>query len=292
MGGAVTASKPGWGSAVPTLIAVWRRLRALNPAVAVLELRMRMRGFRPFISLLAYTSLLALAALIYMLVAGQNSFRPDQSGTIGRDLFTVVSCVQLALVFLLLPGGAAGAIALEREKGTFELVRASLLRPVDIVTGKFAVLIAYGAILMASSLPLAAWCLLLGGIAPEEILLVYVHLVVTALWLVGLGLLFSAAMRRSIPAVVGTYGVILAMLGLPCLTVLLELAPSRHSWDHVIEYALAFWPATAPVSILMEEGPTGHWSPLTHWIIGTGAYFALACVLFPLAILVLRRRRV
>jgi ABC-type transport system involved in multi-copper enzyme maturation permease subunit len=191
--------------------ALYRAFR-LNPCVAVHELRMRMRGWRPFGVLLAYSCVAAGAVLIALIpiTLGQRYFGRELF-QVGRIAFATLAHTQLTLIMLILPAYAAGAIALEREKRTLEMLRVSLVTPFDVVTGKLVVVLAFGAVLLVSSLPVAAWCMMLGGVAPDEVFYSYSYLLTVALFVTGLGMLLSAFMRRSTGAVVATYGILIAI---------------------------------------------------------------------------------
>jgi hypothetical protein len=184
----------------------------LNPCVAVHELRMRMRGWRPFGVLLVYVCVAIGAVLIALipLTLGRRYFG-SEFFQIGRVAFATLAHTQLTLIMLILPAYAAGAIALEREKRTLEMLRATLVTPFDVVTGKLVVVLAFGATLLISSLPVAAWCMMLGGIAPEEVFYSYSFLLMAALFVTGLGIVFSTMMKRSTGAVVATYGILITL---------------------------------------------------------------------------------
>ena len=184
----------------------------LNPCVAVHELRLRMRGWRPFGVLLVYSCIATGAVLIALipLTLGRRYFGTEFF-QVGRIAFATLAHTQLTLIMLILPAYAAGAIALEREKRTLEMLRATLVTPFDVVTGKLVVVLAFGATLLISSLPVAAWCMMLGGIAPDEVFYAYSFLLTVALFVAALGMMCSAVMKRSMGAIVSTYGILIAL---------------------------------------------------------------------------------
>jgi ABC-2 type transport system permease protein len=217
--------------------ALYRLLR-FNPCVTAHELRMRMRGFRMFWVLFLYAGVAAAVFLITMWAAAwqhastsmpqaQRAPGALQPG-LGRTVLTVVSYVQLALVLLILPAYSAGAITMEREKRTLEMLRATLLSPFDVVTGKWLVVLGIGVVLLLSSLPVAAWCLALGGVAPEDLLLIYSYLLVVAAFASALGMFLSSVLRRSLGAIVWTYGALIALIVVPFIVVAIAAAgPGR-----------------------------------------------------------------
>jgi len=189
------------------------RLFRFNPCVTANELRMRMRGARPFLVLLFYALVAAAAVLLTLIpiTIERNMMYGPGRLEVGRLTFSVLAHTQLTLILLILPAYAAGAITMEREKRTLEMLRATLVTPTDVVSGKLLVIFAFALVLLLSSLPVAAWCMLLGGIAPDELFYAYTHLFVVAVFVSALGIFFSSFLSRSMGAIVLTYGTLIAL---------------------------------------------------------------------------------
>jgi ABC-2 type transport system permease protein len=189
------------------------RIFRFNPCVTMNELRMRMRGARPFLVLLFYALVAAAAvllALIPMIVHRQLMYGVERF-EVGRVTFSVLAHTQLTLILLILPAYSAGAITMEREKRTLEMLRVTLVTPTDVVSGKLLVIFAFSLVLLLSSLPVAAWCMLFGGIAPDELFYAYTHLFVVAVFVSALGIFFSSFLSRSMAAIVLTYGALIVL---------------------------------------------------------------------------------
>jgi len=174
--------------------------------------------------------------------------------------------VQLTLIFIALPAYAASTISGERERETLEMLRATLLSPWDVVTGKLLSVLAFGAILLGTTVPIAAWCLLLGGVSPTEVFRVYMLLLVTAWWVSSLGVLMSTHFSRAIGAIVATYG---AILGTGVLAALLIYA--GFAWmtiaTHGRSMAIGLVPAALVVAVPVEMTATVA-TVLAWWLIG------------------------
>ncbi|HUU53548.1 MAG TPA: hypothetical protein VMY87_01405 [Armatimonadota bacterium] len=188
------------------------RVFRFNSCVAMHELRLRTRGWRLFIVLLMYASVASAAVLITLIpLTLEGGTLGGGALETGRVTFAVLAHTQLTLILLILPAYAAGAITMEREKRTLEMLRATLVTPFDVVTGKLAVILAVGLVLLLTSLPVASWCILLGGIAPEEVFYTYSYLFAVAAFASALGMMCSARGKRSMGAVVGAYGALIAI---------------------------------------------------------------------------------
>jgi ABC-type transport system involved in multi-copper enzyme maturation permease subunit len=188
-------------------------------AVGSKELRGRMRGPRAFIGLTFYLALLAGFTLMIYLLAAQSAAsqaafgggNPYASASVGQAVFTVLLFLQVLLVVFLAPAATAGAISLEREKQTLDLLVATPVSTLGIVLGKLASALAFVFVLILASIPLTAVVFVFGGVGPEDILRGYVVLLVTALGFGSVGIVLSCLTRRTQSATVLTYLVVVVL---------------------------------------------------------------------------------
>ncbi len=209
-------------------------LRRFNPCVASHELRMRMRGPRPFWLLFAYSSLASATVLFALLIATVGFHSGSASTGVGAIAFHVLVYTQLVLLVVALPIDAAGAITMEREKRTLSMLRITLLSAGDVVGGKFVVIVALAAMFLGATVPIAAWCMLLGGVEPLSVLYAYSYLLAVAAVLAGGGLLVSVLVQRTIAAIAVAYFILLvALVGVPAVYAAACAATSGGSDLHV-----------------------------------------------------------
>ena len=131
-------------------------------AVGTKELRGRMRGRRAFIFLTFYLVVLAGFAWMMELIQeqrvnvgfGNGSF--FAAAQIGREVFIGLLMFQTLLVVFLAPAFTAGAISLEREKQTLDLLATTPICSLAIVLGKLASALTYVFLLILASIPLTA----------------------------------------------------------------------------------------------------------------------------------------
>ena len=187
-------------------------------AVGVKELRGRVRGRRAFVVLTFYLLFLAAFAWAWELVAErayvQNSTLQGASAAyasalVGQEVFGALVLVETLLVVFLAPAFTAGAISLEREKQTLDMLAATPISSLAIVVGKLLSALAYVFLLIAASIPLTAIVFVFGGVGPDDVVRAYAVLIVTALGLGSLGLFISAAMQRTQGATVVTFFTVL-----------------------------------------------------------------------------------
>lgn len=129
----------------------------------------------------------------------------------GRTLFAVLSAGFIGLVTLCAPSFTATAISMEKERETWELLWDSLLKPSEIIFGKFASGIGFSLILIFCSLPMMGICRI--GVSLEDVLLVYAIALVAAFFFGMLGVFFSAVCRNSYRALIFCYISIIALCG-------------------------------------------------------------------------------
>jgi ABC-type transport system involved in multi-copper enzyme maturation permease subunit len=205
-------------------------------AVGAKELRGRMRGRRAFVVVTVYLLLLSAFAFgIYTYLRQQADLgqmgptfpgfprepvpfpQPGFSGaaglaaTIGHALFSGLLIVETMLVLVLAPAFTSGAISLEREKQTLEMLVTTPLSRLGMVVGKLLSALVYVFLLIVASIPLASLVFVFGGVGPEDLIRGYVFLFALAFGMGAIGLFISALVRRTQTATVLTYVIVLAL---------------------------------------------------------------------------------
>ena len=189
-------------------------------AIGVKELRGRMRGRRAFIILTIYLTLLGGFALMVEKIM-EASFTTGFGGTnaaaspaIGQGIFAALLMLMTLQVVFLAGSSTAGAVSLEREKQTLELLVTTPISSLAIVIGKLLSALIYVFLLIAASIPLMAVVFVFGGVGPEDVLRGYIVLIVTALGLGSFGLLCSSIVKRTTASTAITiFGVLAITIG-------------------------------------------------------------------------------
>ena len=121
-----------------------------------------MRGRRAFVILTLYLLLLAGFALHGEPIIERATRRgfggsaAFASAAIGQEIFAALLMLETLLVVFLAPAFTAGAISLEREKQTLDLLITTPISSLAIVIGKLLSALTYVFILIVASLPLTA----------------------------------------------------------------------------------------------------------------------------------------
>jgi ABC-type transport system involved in multi-copper enzyme maturation permease subunit len=222
-------------------------------AIGVKELRGRMRGRRAFVILSLY--LLLLGGFTWMVeiimertystgFGGGNAFA---TAAVGQGIFAALVMLETLLVVFLAPMSTVGAISLEREKQTLEMLAATPISSAAIVVGKLVSALVYVWLLIAASIPFTAVVFVFGGVAPEDLVRSYLVLVVTALGFGAFGLFCSSIVKRTQAATAITiFGVLTLSIG--------------------TLFVIVFWQALATPTNVFQAGPVATTStgPITY----------------------------
>ena len=205
--------------ATPRLSPVVRTIGGIA-AIGVKELRGRIRGRRAFIILTIYLLLLGGFALMVERIMEASFLSPFSGASatagpaIGQGIFAALLMLMTLQVVFLAPSSTAGAISLEREKQTLELLVTTPISSLAIVIGKLLSALVYVFLLIAASIPLMAVVFVFGGVAPEDVIRGYIVLIVTALGLGSFGLLCSSLVKRTTASTAITiFGVLAITIG-------------------------------------------------------------------------------
>lgn len=127
------------------------------------------------------------------------------------QIFTLISCIEFMIIFLIVPILTSGAIAGEREKMTLDLLLTSRLNTFNIICGKMAYSITSVIFILISSFPVVAMVSNTGAIGIKEEWQIFLLIIVTAIYVASISIFFSTIMKKTISATIWTYGFLLIM---------------------------------------------------------------------------------
>jgi len=183
---------------------------SLENPVLQRELLVNLRSIRSFVLLFVYQALLG--AVVYFAWPQQArldlTVQPDDA----QRLVNLFFLGQYVLASMMAPSFAAGALTLEKEKHTYEMLLASPLWPSSIVMGKLLATLAQLAILIFASLPIVMLCLPLGGVSFYEVLAAYLGLILSVATFGMISVACSSYFSRSSASLVVSYLLILPLV--------------------------------------------------------------------------------
>jgi len=188
-----------------------RRLQwNLSFPVLMKEMRSRMRGIRAPILLFITTGLTVLVGLL--IIGMQWSSFSDGSGNnynnmaeIGKSLFIGLVILEGILCSLIAPALTAGAISIEREQQTLELLLLTRLSCTNIILGKLLSSLGFLLVVLLCSLPVWAISFLLGGTDPGQLFWSLAMIFVSVTFFGAIALYCSTRFAKTATAVAVAY---------------------------------------------------------------------------------------
>ena len=184
-------------------------MQLISNPVLLRELLVNLRKPRAFGLLLMYQVLLA--AVVYFAWPTDNVRLDLSDSSSSSVLVDLVFLGQYVLAALMAPSFAAGSIAGEKERMTYEMLLASPIRPESIVLGKLVAALTHLAILIFASLPIVMLCLPLGGVSFYEVLAAYLALIASVITFGMISVAAGSFFSRTSSALVVSYLMILPL---------------------------------------------------------------------------------
>ncbi|MEA0561730.1 ABC transporter permease [Lysinibacillus irui] len=226
--------------------------RFYNP-VLVKELKLRFRSFKSFSGLMFYLAVLCIFIAGFLLLTteftGKGFFRPDTSFM----MFAVLTILQMALVLFITPSLTAGAISSEREKQTLNILLTTTQSSTQIVVGKLLSSVAFLVLMLVAGLPLYSLVFLFGGVSPSQLISIFLFYLVTVVAIGSIGVMFSTITKRTIVAMIATYGSIIFLGGITAFFFFLTMA--FHQMGNAVgtstSFMTYFWASINPGALML-----------------------------------------
>lgn len=210
------------------------------------------------VSLVLFGFLLALSEDIFF---GRNA-SPDNLARFGEVFYRVIVVIELTAVLLAAPTATAGAVCLDRSRGTLEHVLVTDLSDSEIVLGKLGARLIPVLGLIAATLPVLAISTLLGGIDPLALVGLLAVTIGCAVVAGSLAMALSLRGRSTQEVLITTYMIMIGWIAAPVLLrfasylatgspggiAILDIRPWL-IWVH--PYVLAFAPYDAPGTVTL-----------------------------------------
>ena len=172
--------------------------------------------------------------------------------------FGTFGVMQLLAVLLIGPALAAGTIAQERERRTMEYLYTTPLSNLEIIVGKLGGRVLQILYFVLSGVPVLALAMLLGGIAPRNIVSLTAVTLSTILFVTAVSMAVSAWTAKARDAVIRAYLVFFCLWVLPLLAWTLSRSGRTYSWTaSIVEQIVIINPVMTFAMILDRRSPWG-----------------------------------
>lgn len=190
---------------------------------------------------LAVLVLLLLLTTLFVLGKWPDGTRAQgaQMGYLLRNMLSAAGLAQLGLGLFLLPGLAGTALSAERERGSYEMLRATLIGPWALLLGKAVNVLGLYLLLVTATLPVVGIVFFLIGVSWPQFLLQSLLVYASAAACVSVGLLCSARFARTVTSAIAGYIGMLCCMGVPFLfigLIVVLAAPDDWTAHHGIWY--------------------------------------------------------
>ncbi|GIP39640.1 hypothetical protein J31TS4_29200 [Paenibacillus sp. J31TS4] len=263
--------------------------RLINPVLEK-EFRLRMRSVKSIVAILSYLVAMALLAFGFLYVTmndyGMQAFNPERS----QMLFYFITGSQMVLICFMTPGLTAGVISGEREKQTLNILLTTRQSSASIILSKLAASLSFMVLIVIATLPLYSMVFLFGGVSPSELISVFLFFLFVMVMLGAVGVFFSTMFKKTMVAVILTYGFTVVIYGFTGLFAIF-LSAILPRGNMLAGYVLGTNPMGALLSLLNEDFSRevfGRASSLQIWHIFVPFYTLVTVLAILLSIRYLR----
>jgi ABC-2 type transport system permease protein len=267
----------------------WRQ-SLINPVLDK-EFRLRMRTWRSPLSVLFYVLVVVLLAMGFMYSTMSSGSASYFNANRSRELFYFLSGAQLVLIAFMTPGLTSGLISGEREKQTLNILLTTQQSSFAIVMSKLLSSLSFMVLLIAATMPVYSIVFLFGGIAPSQLAAVFFFYLFVMFVLGAFGVFFSSIFKKTMVAVIVTYGAAMLMFGGTGLLAIFLAATFYQSGGMGPGVALGLNPMGTLIGIFSEDFSRqvfGYNSSMKLWYVFYPVYTAISVLLLWLSIRYLR----
>lgn len=176
----------------------------INPIVKK-DVRVQSRSMKICWGVFAYEAIMALTFFIAMLFIQQGYYTGNIYSRI-IWLYPVFGVTQLVILGVTVPIRTASAISGEKERQTFDIMMTTAMSPFSIVLGKVLTAIVQTLFYVAASMPVMALAFVIGGLSWSYLLWFFAVALLVSLFSASIGILCSSLCRRTITAILISYG--------------------------------------------------------------------------------------
>lgn len=178
-----------------------------NPIVKK-DLQVTARSMRLSWGLFAYEGVLTLAFLLALMVIQEegNSLYSGNIYSYLVYLFPILAVAQVCIVALVVPIITASSISGEKERQTFDIMLTTCMSPFSIVLGKVVSAVLRILFFVAAGIPIMALSFVVGGLSWSSLFYFLLTIVLLSVFAGSIGIFCSALCRKSISAVILSFG--------------------------------------------------------------------------------------
>lgn len=155
----------------------------------------------------AYELILALVFFLAMFVIQQeNRYSTNNIYSTLVWLYPVLAVTQLVILGVIVPVRTASAISGEKERQTFDIMMTTGMTPFSVIMGKVMTAILQSMLFVIASMPVMALSFVIGGMSWSYLFWFFAIALLISFFSASIGILCSSLCKRSVSAVIMSYG--------------------------------------------------------------------------------------
>lgn len=178
----------------------------LNPIIKK-DVKVQSRSMKICWGVFAYELILALVFFLAVAIIQQESrYSVNNIYSSMVWLYPVLAVTQLVILGVVVPVRTASSISGEKERQTFDIMMTTSMTPFSIIVGKVATAIVQSMLFVLASMPVMALSFIIGGMSWAYLFWFLGIALLVSFFSASVGILCSSLCRKSISAVIMSYG--------------------------------------------------------------------------------------
>lgn len=179
----------------------------LNPIIKK-DVKVQSRSYKMCVEVFVYEIIMALVFFVAMIfITRQNRYSDDNIYASIVWLYPVLAVTQWGILGAIIPIHTSSAISGEKERQTFDIMMTTSMTPWSIIMGKVMTAILQGMLFVVASVPVMALTFVVGGLSWSYLFWFIAVALLVSLFAASIGIMCSSICRKSITAVILSYGI-------------------------------------------------------------------------------------
>jgi ABC-type transport system involved in multi-copper enzyme maturation permease subunit len=179
----------------------------LNPIVKK-DVRVQARSMRICWGLFAYEAIMAIVFFFAMFFIDANmQYAAENIYSSILMIYPTLAVTQIIILGVVVPIRTASAISGEKERQTFDIMMTTSMTPFSIILGKVMTAMIQSLFFVIAGMPIMALVFVIGGISWSYLFWFFLIAVFVSFFSASIGIFCSAVCKRSITAVILSYGI-------------------------------------------------------------------------------------
>ena len=219
----------------------------LNPIVKK-DIKVQSRSMKMSWGVFSYELILALVFFLFMLIIrNRNMYSTDNIYSAMVWLYPVLAVTQFVILGIVTPVRTASSISGEKVRQSFDIMMTTSMSPFSVIIGKVMTATVQSMFYVIASMPVMALCFVIGGMSWSYLFWFLAISLLISLFSASIGILCSSLCRKSISAVIMSYGFYLIFFVATALPGILYTTTPRY---RAYQYGTTAAPGSDPLQNL------------------------------------------